>query len=141
MSNTKPKLTKPPGTRSRNMEIVAVVQYLRTLHRDLQQALDYFDDIINVDTSSGGVVLTSNNFKIMQTVTPSPDGSETVFYTTSGGVVVPYVANTLQVHLDWGVPVKAENVTESDPTSGEFTLGFAPDSDETLKSTFVVAVT
>jgi hypothetical protein len=76
----------------------------------------------------------------MQSVTPTTDGSETVFYTTNGGVVVPYVSGTLQVHLDWGTPVKSENVMETDPSSGKFTLGFAPDSDETLTATFVVSV-
>lgn len=68
--------------------------------------------------------------------TPGVDGTETTFFATdANGTVVPYIDGTLVVLID-GIDVWAD-VTESDPETGEFTLGFAPKSDERTRTRFV----
>ena len=61
---------------------------------------------------------------------PVPDGATDTFTTST-----PYQGGTLTVYLD-GINIVAD-VTESDPETGEFTLGFTPESDERLSTSYV----
>jgi hypothetical protein len=50
----------------------------------------------------------------------------------TGTTAFPYAAGSLHVYVD-GVPISPAGFTETDPSTGEFTLAWEPDADETVR--------
>lgn len=66
-----------------------------------------------------------------------PVGPETVVMVGAVGTTAyPYADGTLKVTVD-GVSISSASVTQTSPTAGTFTLAWAPNSDETVKVTYL----
>lgn len=86
-----------------------------------------------VATSGGGTTTTVYGALYHGVPTPDPDGVTSVF-----AIPFAYIATTIEVYVNGLLQEPNDNYTESDPAAGEFTLDFAPDTDDEL---FVIART
>lgn len=77
----------------------------------------------------------SNTFVSNEAVTGTQDESNTTFTTAE-----PYIGGTLEFYLNGVLQARTVHYTETDPSTGEFTVGIAPSASDNLRVSYMMNI-